>query len=93
MQLFFSKIDLIEEYTQIPMTAYDRCRAAIITPFVFYEFSRTPFGLRNAAQIFQSFIEDIFRDLNFEHVYVDDCLIAILDRGSHSHIGNLSSND
>ncbi|CAH8648714.1 unnamed protein product [Schistosoma haematobium] len=35
-----------------------------------------PFGLRNAAQTFQRFIDSIVRDLDFVHVYIDDLLIA-----------------
>ena len=35
-----------------------------------------PFGLRNAAQTFQRFIDDVCRDLDFVFVYLDDILIA-----------------
>ena len=37
-----------------------------------------PFGLRNAAQTFQRFIDDVCRDLDFVFVYLDDILIASL---------------
>jgi len=51
-------------------------RSAIITPFGLYEFCRMPFGLRNAAQTFQRFIDDVCRDLPFVFVYLDDILVA-----------------
>ena len=35
-----------------------------------------PFGLRNAAQSFQRFMDNIFRDLPFVFVYIDDILVA-----------------
>ena len=35
-----------------------------------------PFGLRNAAQTFQRFIDDVCRDLDFVFVYLDNILIA-----------------
>ena len=35
-----------------------------------------PFGLRNAPQTFQRFIDDVCRDLDFVFVYLDDILIA-----------------
>ncbi|GBM95445.1 Transposon Tf2-9 polyprotein [Araneus ventricosus] len=41
-----------------------------------------PFGLRNAAQTFQRFLDDILRDLNC-FAYLDDILIASIDHASH----------
>ncbi|CAI2738173.1 unnamed protein product, partial [Dicrocoelium dendriticum] len=41
-----------------------------------YEFLRMPFGLRNAAQTFQRFIESVVRELDFVHSYIDDILVA-----------------
>ena len=35
-----------------------------------------PFGLRNAAQTFQRFIDEVLRDLHFSYAYIDDVLIA-----------------
>ena len=31
-----------------------------------------PFGLRNAAQTFQKFIDEVLRDLHFSYSYIDD---------------------
>ena len=33
------------------------------------------FGLRNAAQTFQLFIDDILKDLDFCFAYIDDILV------------------
>ena len=52
------------------------CKTAITTPFGLYEFVRMPFGLRNAAQTFQRFIDEVLRDLHFSYAYIDDVLIA-----------------
>ena len=35
-----------------------------------------PFGLRNVAQNFQRFIDDVFRGLHFVFVYLDDILVT-----------------
>ncbi len=43
-----------------------------------------PFGLRNAAQSFQRFIDNVLRGLNFCFGYIDDILIASTTPEEHS---------
>ncbi|GFQ90529.1 retrovirus-related Pol polyprotein from transposon 17.6 [Trichonephila clavata] len=45
------------------------------------------FGLKNAAQSFQRFLDSLFRDLPFCFVYIDDILIA--SRNLDEHISHL----
>lgn len=53
----FSKIDLNKTYySDIPKNAFT-------TPFGLYEFVKMPFGLRKAAQTFQSLIDEVLRGL------------------------------
>ncbi len=42
-----------------------------------------PFGLRNSAQCFQRFINQVTSDFDFVFVYLDDVLIFSLDHGTH----------
>ena len=57
------------------------------TPYGVYEFPRMSFGLRNAAQTFQRFIDEVLRGLDFNYAYLDDILIA---SGNHEeHVGHL----
>ena len=41
----FSKIDLVRGYHHISVSAADRPKTTIITPFGLFEFLRIPFGL------------------------------------------------
>ncbi len=65
------------------MAKTDIPRTEITTPFGAFEMLSMPFGLRNAAQTFQQFIDSVLRELDFVCACIYDNLIA--NRSDEGH--------
>lgn len=86
---YFSTLGLAKGFHQIPISPKDRHKTAFSTASGHYEFTRMPFGLKNAPASFQRIINEVLSDYinKICVVYLDD--ILIFSTSLQEHIDSL----
>lgn len=82
---YFSTLDLASGFHQILMDEQDASKTAFSVPQGHYEFTRMPFGLKNAPATFQRLMNTALAGLQDIRcfVYLDDVVIYSHDLASH----------
>nr|XP_022311001.1 uncharacterized protein K02A2.6-like [Crassostrea virginica] len=71
----FSKLDATSGFHQIPLEKDSYKFTTFITPFGRYCYTRLPFGITSAPEIFQRRMSDLLSDLDGVSVIIDDVII------------------
>lgn len=87
--LYFSTLDLAKGFHQIPIHPDDTHKTAFSTGTGHYEFTRMPFGLKNAPASFQRMMNEVLHDYDYNIcvVYLDD--ILVFSTSLQEHINSL----
>lgn len=74
---YFTSLDLASGFHQIPLKKEDIPKTAFSTPLGHYEFTRMPFGLKNAPSCFQRLMNTVLTGIQGIKcfVYLDDIII------------------
>ena len=84
--VIFSTIDLTSGYWQIPLDEESIPKTAFCTHWGNFEYTRMPFGLRNAPAIFQRTMNSVLHGLIGQicFVYLDDIVVFSKSTGQHA---------
>ena len=86
---YFTKLDLKNGFFHVFMNSESIKYTSFTTPLGQYEFTRMPFGLKNAPSVFQRFVNKIFADMVRTDkivIYLDDIMIATKNIEEHFEI-------
>ena len=73
---YFAKYDASQGFYQIPLTEESSKLCTFATPFGRYRFTRMPYGIKSAPEIFQRVMDQVICGLDKTFVIVDDVIQA-----------------
>ena len=90
---YISKLDLSKGFYQVPLTQEAQPKTAFVCYKGAFQFTRMPFGVKNAPACFQALMRRVLMDLGeFSAPYMDDVIIYSPTWEDHiTHIGKVLS--
>ena len=85
----FSALDLKSSYNQFPIFEPHRVKTSFTWNGIQYSFAGCPFGLKTMTSVFQRVMSELFSDLNYVLVYIDD--IIVFSTNPDEHIEHLNT--
>ena len=82
----FSTLDLKDGYWQIQLDEESSQLCTFSTPFGRYRFTRMPFGIKSASEVFQKKNEEAFAGIPGVHIVADNIIITAKSSQEHEHI-------
>ena len=83
-----SKLDLAKGFYQVEVEPHSREKTAFVCPYGKYEFTRTPFGLKNAPAVFQRCMEVVLHEcFDCSAPYIDD--VIVFSKNATEHVQHL----
>lgn len=81
----FSALDAVKGYHQLDVDPADRYKTAFSCHRGLYEYTRVPFGLKNAPAFFQRFMDKLLGSMRYDTamVYLDDVVVYTVGLESH----------
>jgi len=82
---FFSTLDLLSGYWQVPLSPDAQDKAAFITQDELWKWKELPFGLSSVPATFQRLMEQVLSGLHWKTllIYLDDVIVIFPDFDTH----------
>ena len=80
---YFSTLDLFSGYWQVRLSEPCKEKTTFVCRYGTYKFEVMPFGLMNTPSTFQRMMDDVFRNLEFVRVYLDDVVVFSPNLATH----------
>ena len=80
---FYSKLDLTSGYWQVKLDYESSLLTTFNTPFGRYRFTRMPFGIKSAQEVFQKKFDEVCENLEGCFKIVDDVIISGKSKQEH----------